>query len=43
MLNHWRILSEIPIDLLGVDEVTNTLKENYANHLMAWNQILTEP
>jgi len=41
-LNHWRILTEIPEDLLDVEEVTRQLKENYANHLAAWRQILQE-
>jgi len=41
-LNHWRILAEIPEDLLEVDEVSSSVKENYANHLNAWRDILQE-
>ena len=41
-LNHWRILAEIPEDLRDVEEVSSTLKENYAGHLLAWQQILEE-
>jgi hypothetical protein len=41
-LNHWRILAEIPEDLLDVEDVSSQLKENYANHLAAWRQILQE-
>lgn len=41
-LNHWRILNEIPEDLIDVDEVTSKLKGNYKQHLMAWKQMLSE-
>jgi hypothetical protein len=41
-LNHWRILVEIPEDLLEVEEVSRQLKENYANHLGAWRNMLQE-
>ena len=41
-LNHWRILVEIPEDLLKVDEVSSQLKENYASHLSAWHNMLQE-
>jgi hypothetical protein len=41
-LNHWRILAEIPEDLLDIKEVSSQLKENYANHLTAWHQVLGE-
>jgi hypothetical protein len=41
-LNHWRILAEIPEDLLDIEEVSSQLKENYANHLAAWHQVLGE-
>lgn len=41
-LNHWRILAEIPEDLLDVEEVSSQLKENYANHLAAWHRVLGE-
>lgn len=39
-INHWRILSQIPADLLSIDEVTSTLKQNYEAHLAAWRQTL---
>jgi hypothetical protein len=41
-LNHWRILAEIPEDLLEVEEVSSQLKENYSNHLTAWRRVLAE-
>jgi len=41
-LNHWRILAEIPKDLLDVEEVSSQLKQNYANHLAAWHRVLQE-
>ena len=41
-LNHWRILAEIPEDLLDVEKVSSQLKQNYANHLAAWHQVLEE-
>ncbi|MFQ3207026.1 MAG: hypothetical protein ACI9IT_001175 [Glaciecola sp.] len=41
-LNHWRILAEIPDDLLDIKEVSSQQKENYASHLAAWRQVLGE-
>nr|WP_297349636.1 hypothetical protein [uncultured Glaciecola sp.] len=41
-LNHWRILVEIPDDLLDIKEVSSQQKENYASHLAAWHQVLGE-
>ncbi len=41
-LNHWRILIEIPEDLLAVEEVSSQLKQSYANHLGAWRNMLHE-
>lgn len=41
-LNHWRILAEIPVDLLDLEVVTNQLKANYNNHLSAWQQLLKD-
>ncbi|MDG1122243.1 MAG: hypothetical protein P8J70_06105 [Glaciecola sp.] len=36
-LNHWRILKQIPEDLLKVDEVTATLKQRFTQHLAMWD------
>lgn len=41
-LNHWRILSEIPIDLRDKDEVTKTLKEKFQQHKSSWEYILAD-
>jgi len=39
-LNHWRILCEIPKDLLDNQAVTQSLKQNLNQHKQAWVQIL---
>jgi hypothetical protein len=41
-INHWRILAEIPDDLLSIGEITDALKQNYNGHLSAWQRILQE-
>lgn len=41
-LNHWRILSEIPVDLREKDEVTKTLKEKFQQLMNTWEYILND-
>jgi transposase InsO family protein len=41
-LNHWRILSEIPLDLREKDEVTKALKEKFQHHKATWEYILAD-
>nr|WP_136250596.1 hypothetical protein [Ningiella ruwaisensis] len=41
-LNHWRILSEIPLDLRDNDEVTKTLKNKFHQHKDTWEFILKD-
>jgi hypothetical protein len=36
-LNHWRILKQIPEDLLQVDEISATLKQRFTEHLAMWD------
>jgi hypothetical protein len=41
-LNHWRILSDIPLDLRDKDEVTKALKEKFHQHVTTWEYILAD-
>ena len=41
-LNHWRILSEIPLDLRDKAEVTKALKEKFQQHMFTWEYILSD-
>lgn len=41
-LNHWRILSEIPIDLREQSEVTQTLRDKFHHHMRTWEYILED-
>lgn len=41
-LNHWRILSDIPIDLREQDQVTKTLREKFHHHMRTWEYILED-
>lgn len=41
-LNHWRILYEIPADLLDNDIVTKALKEKFHYHLEKWQFIVED-
>ena len=37
-LTFWRILGEIPDDLLGVEEVSATTKSRFMQHLSMWHK-----
>jgi hypothetical protein len=41
-LNHWRILSEIPLDLRDKEEVTSALKEKFQQQMRTWEYILSD-
>lgn len=41
-LNHWRILSDIPVDLREKDEVTKALKDKFQQNMSTWEYILTD-
>jgi hypothetical protein len=41
-LNHWRILSEIPMDLRDKDEITQALKEKFQQQMQAWKYVLAD-
>jgi hypothetical protein len=41
-LNHWRILSDIPLDLRDKDEVTRVLKEKFQQQMATWEYILSD-
>jgi len=41
-LNHWRILSDIPLDLRDKDEVTKTLKEKFQHYMNTWEYIVSD-
>ncbi|WP_371195598.1 hypothetical protein [Glaciecola sp. SC05] len=41
-LNHWRILSEIPVDLREKEQVTKALKEKFQHHMNTWEYILKD-
>ncbi len=36
-LNHWRILKQIPEDLLSIDTISATLKQRFSEHLAMWD------
>lgn len=40
-LNHWRIIKQIPEDLLSVDEISATLKHRFTEHLVMWDGYFT--
>ncbi len=41
-LNHWRILSEIPVDLRDQEFVTKALKDKFHQHMSTWEYILDD-
>jgi hypothetical protein len=41
-LNHWRILYEIPSDLLVNDTVSKVLKDNFKEHVRTWEFIVED-
>ncbi|MFC4700599.1 hypothetical protein ACFO4O_10545 [Glaciecola siphonariae] len=41
-LNHWRILSEIPLDLRDKEEVTKALKDKFQQNMNTWEYILAD-
>ena len=41
-LNHWRILSEIPLDLRDNETVTRALKDKLHQQMDTWNYILND-
>ena len=41
-LNHWRILSDIPLDLREKDDVTSALKEKFKHQMRTWEYILSD-
>jgi len=41
-LNHWRILSDIPVDLRDKDEVTKALKDKFQQNMSSWEYILKD-
>lgn len=41
-LNHWRILSEIPIDLRDNEDVTKELKNKFHRHMRTWDYIVSD-
>lgn len=41
-LNHFRIISEIPDDLMDVEQVTKTIRSNYHMHQTQWRELLSD-
>ncbi len=42
-LNHWRIIKQIPADLLEIDEVSATIKQRFTEHLAMWDGYFSPP
>lgn len=42
-LNHWRIIKQIPQDLIDVEEVSATIKQRFTEHLAMWDGYFAPP